>query len=460
MLSWKCYNCERCGSDFASPTALKQHFRARHAGKEMCDRCGSEVEREKLQEHEQVAHYEETHGAQKPLVRAAPLRRESRFLASETSVTCRMCRRAFGTSFGREQHERQDHHFTASKRARMSTGFSPNNIVDMRSSQQLRQFVETRLRPESGLMKTACAGEVEALVELIEQCCPVPVSRVVKGGSFIKGTDTQDWSDVDAVLFSDSFTSLEDCRRSLTPALAALEKNLKNTAMTNRILMEKKTAFALRFQFKCFNNTHSHHFDVMLCYDTLGPRPSKDDKGMLFRRLCNCGHSDEAQLLSLSLLQYQVDFVKAATLGVKDLIRLVKHWFRTSFAKPSQENRFRRLPSSYTVELLTLHAWQLAGKPIFFSLLQGLRAVLRLLLRCSELCILWDELYTPYCQGVRRTLQEQTRPFILDPANPTFNVCENCNAWDEVAVVARQSLLKPLLNGVQASGPWLLTDSW
>lgn len=54
MLSWKCYNCERCGSDFASPTALKQHFRARHAGKEMCDRCGSEVEREKLQEHEQV----------------------------------------------------------------------------------------------------------------------------------------------------------------------------------------------------------------------------------------------------------------------------------------------------------------------------------------------------------------------------------------------------------------------
>lgn len=55
-----------------------------------------------------------------------------------------------------------------------------------------------------------------------------------QGGSFIKGTDTQDWSDVDAVLFSDSFTSLEDCRRSLTPALAALEKNLKNTAMTNR----------------------------------------------------------------------------------------------------------------------------------------------------------------------------------------------------------------------------------
>ncbi|MGH0168456.1 UNVERIFIED_CONTAM: hypothetical protein FKN15_054723 [Acipenser sinensis] len=282
MLSWKYYNCERCGNDFASPTALKQHFRARHVCKEMCDRCGSEVQREKLQEHEQVAHYEETHGDQKPLVRAAPLRRESRFLASETSVTCRMCRRAFGTSFGREQHERQDHHFTASKRARMSTGFSPNNIVDMRSSQQLRQFVETRLRPESGLMKTACAGEVEALVELIEQCCPVPVSRVVK----------------------------------------------------------------------------------------------------------------------------------------------------------------------------------LAGKPIFFSLLQGLRAVLRLLLRCSELCILWDELHTPYCQGVRRTLLEQTRPFILDPANPTFNVCENCNAWDEVAVVARKSLLKPLLNGVQASGPWLLTDSW
>ncbi|KAF7250494.1 2'-5'-oligoadenylate synthase-like protein [Varanus komodoensis] len=57
-------------------------------------------------------------------------------------------------------------------------------------------------------------------------------------------------------------------------------------------------------------------------------------------------------------------------------------------------------------------------------------------------------------------LEDETRPFVLDPANPTFNVCENSNAWDEVAHVARRSLLKPLFNGLQAKEPWLFTRDW
>lgn len=52
------------------------------------------------------------------------------------------------------------------------------------------------------------------------------------------------------------------------------------------------------------------------------------------------------------------------------------------------------------------------------------------------------------------------RPLILDPVNPTFNVCENSNAWDEVAHVVQRSLLKPLFNGMKAKKPWLFTNNW
>nr|XP_006012121.1 PREDICTED: 2'-5'-oligoadenylate synthase 2-like isoform X1 [Latimeria chalumnae]XP_014353846.1 PREDICTED: 2'-5'-oligoadenylate synthase 2-like isoform X1 [Latimeria chalumnae] len=300
MLAIKSYNCERCGNDFASPTALKQHFLAKHLGKVYCDKCGTEVCRAQIREHEQVVHEKPTTET-KHQFWDRPLQRATKFVSSETCVTCRMCHKEFGTIHGREQHERQDHHFTASKRA--------------------------------------------------------------------------------------------------------VKRNL-------------------------------------------------------YCRLYNCGDNEEIQLHSISLLQYQVDFVKVSTVGVKDLIRLIKHWLKTSFADFSEENRFRKLPSSYAIELIVIYVWQLAGKPILFSLVQGLRAVLKLLVRYLEVCIVWYEHYDSRFQILKKTIQKQTRPFVLDPVNPTFNVCENSNAWDEVAHVARNSLLKPLLNGVQAKEPWLFTNDW
>ncbi|XP_048451311.1 2'-5'-oligoadenylate synthase 1A-like [Rhincodon typus] len=461
MQAIKPYNCIQCGNDFASQTALKHHFQAKHIGRVYCDKCGIEVLREKLKEHEETVHDQDKHKlvCENPYW-DKPLQREDKFVASEKSVSCRMCGRVFGTFHSREQHERQQHHFTASQRARMSTAFSPDSVLDLRSSVQLQKFMETYLQPEMGLVRMACAGEIEKFIDLIQECCPTSVTRIIKGGSYFKGTDTRDWSDIDIVMFSSSFMSLDDCKEKILSVLSDLEYNLKLSVMTNRILMEKKTSLSLRFQFKCFKGLHIHHFDVMLCYDLLGSTPTQDVKRNLYRQLFNCGDDVKIQLYSISLLQYQVDFVKASTVGVKDLIRLVKHWFRTSFAKRTEANRFRRLPSSYTMELITIHVWQLAGKPIFFSFIQGLRAVLKFLVNCTGIFIIWYDHYDKNFHVVKKALQKQSRPFVLDPANPTLNVCENSNAWDEVTHVARQSLLKPLLSGVQAKVPWLFTNNW
>ncbi|XP_072447842.1 2'-5'-oligoadenylate synthase 1-like [Chiloscyllium punctatum] len=461
MQAIKSYNCIRCGNDFASQIALSHHFQAKHIGRVYCDKCGIEVLRENLKEHEETVHDQDKHKSMcKNLYWDKPLQREDKFVALEKAVSCRMCGRVFGTIHSREQHERQAHHFTASQRARMSTAFSPDSVLDLTSSVLLQNFMETYLQPEMGFVRMACAGEIGECIDLIQKCCPISVTRIIKGGSYFKGTDTRDWSDIDIVMFSSALMSLDDCKEKIASVLRDLEYNLKLSLMTNRILMEKKSSLSLRFQFKCFKDLHIHHFDVMLCCDLLGPTPAQDVKRNLYRQLFNCGDDVKIQLYSIALLQYQVDFVKASTVGVKDLIRLVKHWFRTSFAKPTEANRFRRLPSSYTMELITIHVWQLAGKPIFFSFIQGLRAVLKCLVNCTDIFIIWDDQYDKNFHIVKKALQKQSRPFVLDPANPTFNVCENSNAWDEVTHVARQSLLKPLLRGIQAKVPWLFTNNW
>ncbi|XP_072372447.1 2'-5'-oligoadenylate synthase 1-like [Scyliorhinus torazame] len=462
MQAIKSYNCVRCGNDFASQTALKHHFQTKHIGRVYCDKCGIEVLREKLKDHEQTVHCKDNTNkltCEHPYW-DEPLQREDKYVASEKSVSCRMCGRVFGTIHSREQHERQEHHFTASQRARMSTAFAPDSLLDLRHPQLLQKFMETYLRPEMGFVRMSCAGEVEKLIDLIQECCPTSVTRLIKGGSYFKGTDTRDWSDIDVVIFSSAFMSLDDCKEKIPYVLCDLENNLKLSVMANRILMEKKASLSLRFQFKCFKDLHIHHFDVMLCYDLLGSIPSQDVKRNLYRQLYNCGDEVKIQLYSISLLQYQVDFVKASTVGVKDLIRLIKYWFRTSLAKPTEANRFRRLPPSYAMELITIYVWQLAGKPIFFSFVQGLRAVLKLLVNCTDIFIVWCGHYDKTFHVVKKALQKQSRPFLLDPANPTFNICENSNSWDEVTHVARQSLLKPLLSGVQAKVPWLFTNNW
>ncbi|XP_059772804.1 2'-5'-oligoadenylate synthase 1A-like [Balaenoptera ricei] len=459
MWALKSYNCECCGSDFVSCTALKYHFQQKHLGKVHCEKCGQEVLREKLQDHNKSTHDRSTMETHK-LPWENLEERNIKHMATKISKTCRMCSRHFGTVLSRENHEIQEHHFTASKRAQMSTGFSRHNMLECKGSQELQRFADKKIRPASGSQSAACVAEISALLQLIQGCFPVPASRVIQGGSYVKGTDTQGCSEIDIVLLSEVFASVNHRKKQLREGLETLRENLKRTSHGNRILMGKRTPLSLRFNFLCTKSLHCHSFEIMAYYDVLGPTPSTDLKLHLYRKLYLCNDSDEAQLCALALLPYQVDFVKASVMRVKELIRLMIHWFKTSFANTTKENKFRRLPSSYTVELLTIYIWERAEKPLFFSLVQGMRAVLKLLVRYAEIDVVWHRHYHPKFPIFVKVNQKHTRPFILDPANPTVNVCDTCNAWDEVAHVARLSLLKPLFRGVRAEPPWLFTNDW
>ena len=67
---------------------------------------------------------------------------------------------------------------------------------------------------------------------------------------------------------------------------------------------------------------------------------------------------------SAALVLIQRDFVKERPALVKDLIRLVKYWRKTFLPKKSA----KRLPPSYLLELLTIHAWENANRPERFDM--------------------------------------------------------------------------------------------
>ncbi|XP_020731123.2 2'-5'-oligoadenylate synthase 1-like isoform X2 [Odocoileus virginianus] len=460
MWALKSYNCEHCGSDFISGRALKYHFQQKHLGEVHHEKCDQDVLRETPQRHSEPTRDRSTMETHK-LHWENLEERNVKYMATKISKTCRMCSRHFGTVLSRENHEIREHHFTARKRAQMSAGFSPHNMLECKGPQELRRFADRHICPASGSQRAACAAEVGALLQLIQESFPVPASRVIQGGSYVKGTDTQGSSEIDIVLLSKASADVNHYfKKQLRDGLETLRENLKRTAYGNRILMGRRTPLSLRFSFLCTESLHSHSVEIMAYYDVLGPTPSTDLKRHLYRKLYLCEDSDEAQLCALGLLPYQVDFVKASVVRLKELIRLMIHWLQTSFAGPTEENKFRRLPSSYSLELLTIYIWERAEKPLSFSLLQGLRAVLKLLVQYVDIDVVWHRHYHRKFPVFVKVNQKRTRPFILDPVNPTVNVCDTCNAWDEVAHVAKLSLRKPLFSGVRAEPPWLFTDAW
>ena len=81
-------------------------------------------------------------------------------------------------------------------------------------------------------------------------------------------------------------------------------------------------------------------------------------------------HDEENwEYYSAALVKLQVKFVDKRPANVKDLIRLVKYWRKTYIQQIGHE----RLPPSYLLELLTIHAWEKANCPQKFNIKIGFK---------------------------------------------------------------------------------------
>jgi hypothetical protein len=92
---------------------------------------------------------------------------------------------------------------------------------------------------------------------------------------------------------------------------------------------------------------------------------------------------------SAALTELQRDFVKELPSRVKDLIRLVKYWCKT-FVRPE---RGAVVPSSYLLELITIHAWEKVGKPTTLNMAIAFKAVMEELVNPSRLNVVWYRYY-------------------------------------------------------------------
>ena len=128
----------------------------------------------------------------------------------------------------------------------------------------------------------------------------------------------------------------------------------------------------------------------------------------LYKEMIGCTPEDR-RYYSAHFVSLQVEFVKGQPPIVKDLIRLVKYWRKTCIEDTGEI----RLPSSYPLELITIHCWEKAGKPQSFDIRAGFKAVLQQLVEYCNINVRW---YINYDKALaKRTIKRMSKRFVFVP---------------------------------------------
>lgn len=152
--------------------------------------------------------------------------------------------------------------------------------------------------------------------------------------------------------------------------------------------------------------------------------------------------ADEKEILGSALSQLQVDFIKNKNQQLKCLMKLVKFWIQKGFVEKDDQN----MPSPYLIELITVFCWEHAGSPETFKFDSAFRAILLTLRDYKSLKAVWTDNYS--WDAAQETTHLERSPIVMDPSNPTVNLCRDCNCWDEVARGADQTLKAPLIKDI------------
>uniref|UniRef100_A0A8C0KYM0 2'-5'-oligoadenylate synthetase 2 n=1 Tax=Canis lupus dingo TaxID=286419 RepID=A0A8C0KYM0_CANLU len=252
----------------------------------------------------------------------------------------------------------------------------------------------------------------------------------VLGGSTGKGTALKTGSDADLVVFPDSLKSYtsqknERCRiiKEIHKQLVACQQE-KEFAVKFEI-SKWKAPRVLSFSLKSKVLNESVNFDVLPAFNVLGQVNSGSPPSpKIYTELINLYKSSNAEggEFSTCFTELQCSFVASRPTKVKDLIRLVKHWYKQCERKLKKKGS---LPPKYALELLTIYAWEQGSGAENFDTAEGFRTVLELVTKYQQLCVFWTVNYNFEDETVRNFLLTQiqkTRPVILDPAEPTGDV--------------------------------------
>ncbi|NXB67491.1 OASL2 protein, partial [Struthidea cinerea] len=304
---------------------------------------------------------------------------------------------------------------------------------------------------------------VGQICEFLKRNCfgdEIQVQKTVKGGSAGKGTALKKNSDADVVLFLSCLFSYQEQKKNRKYILDLIMKRLKACRESLRFdvyISEPKykgpdnTPRSLSLTLTSKVTGESIDMDILPAYDALGQvTEDAPPNAEVYVRLLHT--SSQPGEFSSCFTELQKMFVKRHPAKLKNLLRLVKYWYK-ELLNPQYPNA--HLPPKYALELLTIYAWEEAtGSCESFVMAQGFRTVLELLCRHQEVCIYWEKYYSLQHREIGdhvKGLLCNPRPVILDPADPTgiLGQDKDWNLMAQAAAFYCRSL--PCLKNVQ---PW------
>ena len=308
--------------------------------------------------------------------------------------------------------------------------------IDFRSSttaSNLNTFIDNHLQPT-----TEFNNEMN---ETVDKICKFlrdhfQPAKVVKGGSLGKGTAVKGKSDIDLVLILNEVTSAADLKTELPKLKEDIIEKLRRQCHNYKLGIEgdiSETPFAVKFTVK----GKYENIDVDLL-----PTFHVND----LKRLYNDMTTDVENIdyYSVALVKYQVEFVRGKPANLKNLIRLIKYWKKENVRATGSG----RIPTSYVMELITIHLWEKRkGYDGTFDTLKALHGIMTALNDYTSLQAIWNDNYQT--NEIPRSIQGE-RPLVMDPANPTNNVCSNFE-WEEIRSAAINVLGSPMMRGVTST---------
>nr|XP_048278268.1 2'-5'-oligoadenylate synthase 1A-like [Myodes glareolus] len=310
--------------------------------------------------------------------------------------------------------------------------------------------VRTVINTMSAFLKERCFRDTDYSVR---------VSKVVKGGSSGKGKMLTGRSDANLVVFLNNLTSIEDQLKQRGEFLKEIEKQLcqlqgeQNFPVKFEVLRSwRNNSPGIILKLSSSELQQEVEFDVLLAYDILGDVNvyNKPDPQVYRRLISECTSLGKEGKFFTSFTELQRNFLKDRPPKLKNLIRLVKHWYQLCKEKLGEP-----LPPQYALELLTVYAWERGNGVTEFNTAQGFRTVLELITKYKQLQIHWTVYYDFQDQEISTYLLSRltrTRPVILDPADPTRNVVGlNPEGWWRLAGEATVWLQYPCIKNWDTS---------
>ncbi|NXW53752.1 OASL2 protein, partial [Eurystomus gularis] len=333
--------------------------------------------------------------------------------------------------------------------------------LKMVAANKLDTWIMELLQPSTAF-SVQVKQTVKQICDFLKEDCfenNIRVHKTVKGGSAGKGTALQNKSDADVVLFLSYFSSYQKQKQDRKYILDLIKKRLhacKQSLMFTVTISEPRykgpdnMPRSLSLTLCSKETLESIEVDILPAYDALGQvsQDAPPDAEVYVRLLDACSDPGE---FSPCFTELQKKFVKRCPAKLKNLLRLVKYWYK-ELLKPQYPTA--DLPPKYALELLTIYAWEEGtGSSDSFVMAAGFRSVLELLRRHREICIYWEKYYSLQHSQIGahiKKLLRSPRPIILDPADPTGILGQGKN-WDLMAQEAAHHLSLPCVSATQ---PW------